>query len=52
MVNTGDMSVNPGNTSTLIYKYMRPEHLPHIWCPGCGNGHSKEESMCGSYQGK
>ena len=38
MVNTGDMSVNPGNTSTLVYKYMRPEHLPHIWCPGCGNG--------------
>ena len=30
MVNTGDMSVNPGNTSTLVYKYMRPEHLPHI----------------------
>ena len=24
--------------SELINKYMRPEHLPHIWCPGCGNG--------------
>ncbi|MBR3392901.1 MAG: 2-oxoacid:ferredoxin oxidoreductase subunit beta [Firmicutes bacterium] len=24
--------------SSLIYKYMRPEHLPQIWCPGCGNG--------------
>lgn len=24
--------------SELIDKYMRPEHLPHIWCPGCGNG--------------
>ena len=24
--------------SQLIDKYMRPEHLPHIWCPGCGNG--------------
>ncbi|MBR5109543.1 MAG: 2-oxoacid:ferredoxin oxidoreductase subunit beta [Clostridia bacterium] len=24
--------------SNLIYKYMRPEHLPQIWCPGCGNG--------------
>ncbi|MEG1889080.1 MAG: thiamine pyrophosphate-dependent enzyme [Lachnospiraceae bacterium] len=24
--------------SDLINKYMRPEHLPHIWCPGCGNG--------------
>lgn len=24
--------------SELIDKYMRPEHLPHIWCPGCGHG--------------
>ena len=24
--------------SELINKYMRPEHLPHIWCPGCGHG--------------
>ena len=24
--------------SELIDKYMRPEHLPHIWCTGCGNG--------------
>ncbi len=24
--------------SDLIYKYMRVDHLPHIWCPGCGNG--------------
>jgi 2-oxoglutarate ferredoxin oxidoreductase subunit beta len=24
--------------SQLIEKYMRTEHLPHIWCPGCGNG--------------
>lgn len=24
--------------SDLINKYMRLEHLPHIWCPGCGNG--------------
>lgn len=38
MVNTGDMSRNTANVSNLIYKYMRPEDLPHIWCPGCGNG--------------
>lgn len=24
--------------SLLIEKYMRTKHLPHIWCPGCGNG--------------
>jgi len=24
--------------SNLVYKYMRPEHLPQMWCPGCGNG--------------
>lgn len=23
---------------TLINKYFRPGRLPHIWCPGCGNG--------------
>ncbi len=22
----------------LIDKYFRPGRLPHIWCPGCGNG--------------
>lgn len=22
----------------LIDKYVRPGRLPHIWCPGCGNG--------------
>lgn len=22
----------------LIAKYFRREQLPHIWCPGCGNG--------------
>ncbi len=21
-----------------IYKYLRKEKLPHIWCPGCGHG--------------
>jgi hypothetical protein len=21
-------------------------------CPGCGNGHAKDESMCGSYRAK
>ena len=24
--------------STLIEKYIRESHLPHIWCAGCGNG--------------
>ena len=24
--------------SALIDKYMRESKLPHIWCPGCGNG--------------
>lgn len=24
--------------SKLIQKYMREEHLPHIWCPGCSHG--------------
>lgn len=24
--------------SELIGKYMREDKLPHIWCPGCGNG--------------
>lgn len=24
--------------SDLVFQYMRIDHLPHIWCPGCGNG--------------
>lgn len=24
--------------SNLIQEYMRVDHLPHIWCAGCGNG--------------
>lgn len=24
--------------SQLVEKYYRTESLPHIWCPGCGNG--------------
>lgn len=24
--------------SQLVNEYFREEHLPHIWCPGCGNG--------------
>ena len=24
--------------SDLIHKFMRIDHLPHIWCAGCGNG--------------
>lgn len=38
MVNTGNVSPKTANMSNLIYKYMRPEDLPHIWCAGCGNG--------------
>lgn len=25
-------------TEKIIDKYFRPGRLPHIWCPGCGNG--------------
>lgn len=25
-------------SNSLIEKYYRTERLPHIWCPGCGNG--------------
>ena len=38
IVNTGDVSRKTVNASNLVYKYMRPEHLPTIWCAGCGNG--------------
>lgn len=38
MVDMKNVSEKTANTSDLVYKYMRPEHLPHIWCPGCGNG--------------
>ena len=39
-VNIGDVDSGgkKKNMSNLIYKYMRPEHLPQIWCAGCGNG--------------
>ena len=39
-VNTGDVNAasRTKQMSNLIYKYMRPEHLPQIWCHGCGNG--------------
>lgn len=37
-VSTGDVHQKDVPMSTLIYKYMRPEHLPQIWCAGCGNG--------------
>lgn len=39
-VNIGDVNETSKTrqVSNLIYKYMRPEHLPQIWCPGCGNG--------------
>jgi len=37
-VNIGDVNSEGRNRqmSSLIYKYMRPEHLPLIWCAGCG----------------
>lgn len=25
-------------SSKLVEKYLRDEMMPHIWCPGCGNG--------------
>ncbi len=31
-------AAQPKPMSDLIAKYLRPEHLPHIWCAGCGNG--------------
>lgn len=24
--------------SDLVHQYMRIDHLPQMWCPGCGNG--------------
>jgi len=33
-----NVSPKTAKTSDLIWKYMRPENMPHIWCPGCGNG--------------
>ncbi|HOJ44927.1 MAG TPA: thiamine pyrophosphate-dependent enzyme [Bacilli bacterium] len=32
------LDTQSSDTSKLIDKYMRTEHLPHIWCAGCGNG--------------
>jgi len=26
------------NMEEMIDEYFRPGRLPHIWCPGCGNG--------------
>ena len=23
---------------TNVTDYLRQSHMPHIWCPGCGNG--------------
>ena len=23
---------------TNVQDYLRESHMPHIWCPGCGNG--------------
>ena len=38
MVDKGDVKPRTRQVSDLIFKYMRPEHLPQIWCAGCGNG--------------
>ena len=37
-VNMTNVSPKTAQVSDLIWKYMRPENMPHIWCPGCGNG--------------
>jgi len=37
-VNTADVKTKNNKMSPLINKYMRIEHLPQIWCPGCSNG--------------
>jgi 2-oxoglutarate/2-oxoacid ferredoxin oxidoreductase subunit beta len=26
------------NMEEIVQKYYRQNHLPHMWCPGCGNG--------------
>jgi len=33
-----DIDAEKGAASKLITKYIRTEHLPQIWCPGCSNG--------------
>jgi 2-oxoglutarate ferredoxin oxidoreductase subunit beta len=38
MVTRADVKSKKAHISDLINKYLRPEHLPQIWCPGCGNG--------------
>ncbi|MFA5235897.1 MAG: thiamine pyrophosphate-dependent enzyme [Bacilli bacterium] len=38
MVTRADVKTKNPHISDLINKYLRPEHLPQIWCPGCGNG--------------
>ena len=38
MIDMSHVSRKYTNSSDLVYKYMRPEHLPHMWCPGCSNG--------------
>ncbi|MCX5775196.1 MAG: thiamine pyrophosphate-dependent enzyme [Firmicutes bacterium] len=37
-VSIADVKSKNPKVSPLINKYMRLEHLPQIWCPGCGNG--------------
>jgi len=37
-INTADVKTKNKNVSELINKYLRPEHLPQLWCAGCGNG--------------
>ena len=34
--------------SELIHKFMRIDHLPHIWCAGCGNGIIMRDVASGS----
>ena len=37
-VNMEGVAPKTAQVSDLIWKYMRPENMPHIWYPGCGNG--------------
>ena len=37
-VNMEGVGPKTKQVSDLIWKYMRPENMPHILCPGCGHG--------------
>ena len=33
-----DVSMDKIKEKKVYFKYLRTDKLPHIWCPGCGNG--------------